>query len=275
MQRITKKTGIYLAVGIMATMGMSHKAEALPGITGAQADAISATITKTLAGQTPITTTIAPVVLSSAGYPYDESKLNDDQSAGSASQTVYGVEVYNFLDVDDSTFGANGTNIATAEEKSGISSLLGGLVKWNSNENPATCSINADAEPSSFSCGATETIQGLTVNNVAVPLASYPAGTSIPVNGTISDPQCSTGTENFSGYLILQESQYVIPDGFTLTVRLTGMHLVGQATCTAPSLPPLFTTTYDIRVAESKTYLGAHFGPFPFVLFMNFKANLQ
>lgn len=197
MQRINKKTSIYIVIGTMATLGFTHNANALPGTTGAQADAISATITKTIAGQAPITTIIDPTVLSSAGYPYNESTFNDEQSAGSASQTVYGVVVYDFLDVDDSTFGANGTDVATAQTKSGISSLLGGLVKWDSNDNPATCSINADSDPSSFSCGATETISGPTVNNVAVPLASFPAGTLIPVNGAISDPQCSTGTETF------------------------------------------------------------------------------
>lgn len=270
MQSINKKTGIYLAIGIMATLGFSHNAEALPGTTGAQANAISGTITKTVAGIAPTTTIISPVALSSAGSL--GSSNTDDNSVGSATQTIYGVEVYNFLDVDNSTVGGAGNDQEFAEEKTGVSSLLGGLVKWSSSDDPTECLI--DEFEFTERCAATETINGLNVNNIAVPLYTYPAGTSIPVNGTISDPQCSTGTETFSGYLILQESQYVIPSVIEFTIGITGMHLVGQATCQT-STTPLFTTTYDIRVAQSKGWLVGHLGPTPPPLDMNLKVILQ
>lgn len=84
---------------------------------------------------------------------------------------------------------------------------------------------------------------------VPIATATYPAGASFPVLGTIADPQCLAGTETFSGTLISQESQITGQGTKEVSVKLIGMRLLGDATCKTLFLIPLFVTHYDLAVA--------------------------
>jgi hypothetical protein len=48
---------------------------------------------------------------------------------------------------------------------------------------------------------------------------------------------------------VLQEFQISGVGTNNLSIKLTGLHLVGDATCTSLSLVTLFTTHYDLAIA--------------------------
>ena len=212
-----------------------------------EADAIYGTVTNTVSGMLPNTVSL---------YPVDQSALYTDVytdsnhvSDASKSQSEFGVLVYNFRNIDNSTqlhyTGALDDGIA--EAKTGEGSLLGGLIYWQSHDDRLTCNPN-NSNPKRVDCAATETITGLLINRAPVHHGKYSAGTSFPVFGSVNDPNCSPGRETFSGYLFAQESQITGLGTSGVTVSLTGMHLLGDAVCSSPMQGSSFTTHYDLAV---------------------------
>jgi len=92
--------------------------------------------------------------------------------------------------------------------------------------------------------------QALIINGVTIAPGTFPAGVSFPVTGPINDPQCFFGAETFSGTLVAQETQFT-GDGTTApSIKLTGLHLVGDATCSTQETIALtlFRTHYDLAI---------------------------
>jgi hypothetical protein len=212
-----------------------------------EADAIFGTVTRTNPGMHSDTVTINPVAESIVAN--DFSTGSDDAPLSGSSQTIFGVLAYNFRNVDDfsRTDHTVTANDGIAEAKTGEGSLLGGLIYWQSNDDRLACNPDAII-PKRVDCSSTETIKGLLINRVAVHHGKYPAGTSFPVFGPVDDPNCQAKHEMFSGYLIAQESHITGLGTSGVTVSLTGMHLVGDATCSPAKAGPPFTTHYDLAV---------------------------
>ncbi|KVT76148.1 hypothetical protein WT25_24415 [Burkholderia territorii] len=210
------------------------------------ADAISGTVTKKVLSNCPVltsTTTIAPVDQSTTS-----TSGSDDTPEAKASQTIYGVEVYNLSGVDDSTSASNtaAAEFGKAEAKTTKASLLQGLVTWTANDDPLTCAYSSQKA----NCTSTQTTSGLAINGAMVPADTYPAGTSFDVAGTINDPQC-LGKSTFKGTLAAQSStQQTTASGGSLEV--TGLRLTGQATCIVAGLVPFSTTDYDLKVSRAR-----------------------
>jgi hypothetical protein len=216
----------------------------------AEADAIYGTVTNTVSGRPPNIVTVGPV---------DEAAVNTDFNTGSsnvpaasASQSIFAVPVYSVQNIDDSaqTDYTVSADDGIAEAKTGQGSLLNGLISWQSNDNRLSCQPDATI-PNRVDCSSTETITGLVISRVAIHHGKYPAGTSFPVFGGINDPSCTVpGVETFSGYLILQESQITGLGTSGVTAGLTGMHLVGDATCISGVAGHSFITHYDLAISS-------------------------
>jgi len=236
---------VILTATMALTLALTRDAAAQTDHFSSEADSVSGTVTKTLVGVLPSTVTIAAVDQSNTV----DSGSNDD-SAASASQNVFGVDVYNFTNVNDSTSDSDapGTDGGTADAATSNGSLLNGLVTWTSNDDPLACRPDS-SNPEQIDCTSVGTTQRLAIAGVAVPPATYPAGSSFPVAGALNDPTCLQGTETFSGTLVLQESQVTGLGTNHVAIKLTGLHLVGDATCKSLSLVTLFTTHYDLAVA--------------------------
>src|ERR1700678_1994864 len=213
-----------------------------------EADAISGTVTRTSPGMPSSTVTINPVAESIVAN--DFSTGSDDAPLSGSSQTIFGVLAYNFRNIDDSSRTDNTVTVndGIAEAETGAGSLLGGLIFWQSNDDRLAC--NPDATIATrVDCASTETITGLLINRVAVHLGKYPAGTTFPVFGPVDDPNCQAKHETFSGYLITQESHITGLGTSGVTMSMTGLHLVGDATCSPAKVGPPFTTHYDLAVS--------------------------
>ena len=251
-ERLTIAT--YTAILMVATLGFSRSAAAqtvnvAPPIVqfSSEADAISGSVTKTTLGllQQP-TVTIAPVDQSTTvtlGY--------NDVPANSAVQNVFGVEVYNLSTIEDITLasdtGAQDSGQATAN--TGPGSLLGGLISWTSNSVPLFCFPDAHIS-GQVDCQDFAKTQALIINGVTITPGTFPAGVSFPVTGPINDSQCFFGAETFSGTLVAQETQFT-GDGTTApSIKLIGLHLVGDATCSTQETIALtlFRTHYDLAI---------------------------
>ncbi len=189
-------------------------------------------------------TPLAPTAIDSSG--------NDEANLNNATRSIFGVEVYNFANVTDVT-----VNIPSGVQDSGQTttnignggSLLGGLITWNQNNVTLACSVDAHI-PLQINCGVTDYTEGLTINGVAVAAGSFPQGTSFPVAGPINDSQCSSGSETFKGTLTPQELK-VLGDATTRpTIVLTGLHVVGDATCSSPGTGDFFSAHYDLTVGN-------------------------
>lgn len=240
--RSRKRTGIHMAIVTMAALELGQYAVAQGPQSSADAYIISGTVTKTVSGSTPNTFTIAPVAPSaSTGSGSNENAVPSD------SQTVFGVEIYNFSNIDVLTVINNTPSTRNADSKTGPGSLLGGSVAWDSLDNDLFCFVSTSTGTASVSCTAGVNTGGLTIHNSPVEVGSFPAGWLLFVDGPLNDSLCS-GTENFSGSITLEETQTSGDGTEILSTSTIGMHLVGTATCATPESVPLFTTTYDIAV---------------------------
>jgi len=216
----------------------------------AEADAIFGTLTNTVSVMLPTPRMILPQDVSYAANQYVTSISNANHTTNASnSQTFFGVLVYNFRNIDNfsQTDYTIAVNDGIAEAKTGEGSLLGGLIYWQSNDNRLTCRPDASI-PNHVDCAATEAITGLLINRAPVHPGKYPAGAAFPVFGPVDDPNCSPKQETFSGYLIAQENRVVGLGTSGVTLSLTGMHLVGDATCSSARSGPSFTTHYDLSV---------------------------
>jgi hypothetical protein len=216
----------------------------------AEADAIFGTLANTVSGMQPTPRMIPPQDASYAANQYVTSVSNAYHNTNASnSQTFFGVLVYNFRNIDNfaQTDYTVAVNDGIAEAKTGEGSLLGGLIYWQSQDDRLACHPDANI-PNRVDCAATEAITGLLINRVAVHHGKYPAGTSFPVFGPVDDPNCSPKQETFSGYLVTQESRITGLGTSGVTLSLTGMHLIGDATCSSALQGPSFTTHYDLAV---------------------------
>jgi len=211
-----------------------------------EANTISGTIKHCGLNLTCITTRTPPVADSTAPFSFAKHR----KSLDNVYQVVHGVTAYNISNADNSTFSVDCDNsYGNADASTGAGSLLQGLVTWTSNDAPFNCVPNGDE--AAVNCESPQIINGLTINGVAVPSGNYPAGAAFPVSGSIKDSDCAFGTETFEGSLVLQEA--ALQGNPTDNPRLahTGMHLTGQATCTALGSVKLFTTQYDLKIGGS------------------------
>ena len=244
-RRTAPYTAILLMSIVSVAVGLSRSANAQTAQFSTEADAVSGTVTKSILGLIDETVTIAPVDQSSTVTSGD-----NNVHAASDSQTVLGVEVYNLGTVDDST---SASYTATLDDGVGTAStaagsLLGGLVTWQSNIEPLNCTIDTTVA-GQIDCSSIQTTYGLTINGVAVAPGTYPSGASFAVTGTLADAECGLGVETFSGSLITQEPQITGDGTDDVTLKIVGLHLLGEATCRTLGLIPLFSTSYDIALA--------------------------
>jgi hypothetical protein len=194
--------------------------------------------------QSATITPLAPTTVDASG--------NEEANLTNATRSIFGVEAYNFTNVTDLT-----VNIPSGVQDSGQTttnignggSLLGGLITWNQNNVTLMCSVDAHI-PLQINCGVTDYTEGLTINGVAVAPGYFPQGTSFPVAGPIDDSQCSSGSETFSGTLTPQELNILGNETTRPTIVLTGLHLVGDATCSSSGTGILFSTHYDLTVGN-------------------------
>lgn len=244
-RRTAPYTAILLMSIVSVAVGLSRSANAQTAQFSTEADAVSGTVTKSILGLIDETVTIAPVDQSSTVTSGD-----NNVHAASDSQTVLGVEVYNLGTVDDSTSASYTATLdgglGTASTAAG--SLLGGLVTWQSNIDPLNCTIDPTVA-GQIDCSSIQTTYGLTINGVAVAPGTYPSGASFAVTGTLADAECGLGVETFSGSLITQEPQITGDGTDDVTLKIVGLHLLGEATCRTLGLIPLFSTSYDIALA--------------------------
>lgn len=248
-RKCVTRTSALVLVAISLSLGVAAQTAAQTLQFTTEADTVTGTVTKTIAGELPQSTTIAPIDPSTT-----QGSGSNSQTAPNASVTIYGVEVYNFTTISNSTDAANssGSDDGDADAQTGATSLLGGLITWYSNDDPFACV--ADPNISNFvDCQSTEVTHALTINGVGLALGTYPGGAEFPVAGTINDSQCLLGTETFSGSLIAQESSYS-NDTEPSYINLTGMHLVGDATCKTLDAVTLFVTHYDLSIAGPIMY---------------------
>jgi hypothetical protein len=214
----------------------------------AQAYTIYGLLTKKLEGTPLIYRTIGAFDTAFAGGYLSTSSREVTNTGDSA--TLLEVPIYNLRNIDNfaQTDYTIALDDAIAETKTGPGSFLNGLVYWQSNDNRLSCKSDV-AIPNRVDCTSTEIISGLLINRVAIHAGKYPAGTSFPVSGGINDPDCTVpGVETFSGYLILQESRITGLGTGGVTAGLTGLHLVGTATCVSTVAGRSFTTQYDMSV---------------------------
>ncbi|WP_155629554.1 hypothetical protein [Burkholderia territorii] len=240
----------FVAAGLFCTMASTH-AQAQTVNFDAGANAVSGTVKKCLLNVLPIlctTTTIAPV---------DQSTTNtsgaNDMPVPNVSQTIYGVEIYNFSNVDDSTNASNtvSSDYARSTAKTDGGRLLQGLVKWTLT-NWWSDFVSSIAGGGGNSTG---TVNQLTINGERVPAGTYSAGSIFDVSGTITDRECLLGTEKFTGKLTALTSMRQANTSSS-SLDLTGWRLTGQASCITAGLLTQFTTEYDLKVAG--LHLGAN-----------------
>ena len=230
-----------------ATVGPPPPVAVPPIGFNANAEAITGEITNSPLGQPAVIRTLGADG-TAVGFRWGTE--TSDAPEPSDSQTIFGVLIYNFQNLD--AFAQSDytplVDDGIAETKTGEGSLLGGLVNWQSNDDRLTCQP-AVSFPDRLQCASTETLAGLRINQVAVHAGKYPAGTSFPVTGSVNDTSCTTGQETFNGYLITQESQITGLGYAWVMLHLTGMHLIGDATCSSAK-GAAFITHYDLAVAE-------------------------
>lgn len=236
-------------VGLMVSLSRTTVAQTAQF--SSEADAISGTVTHSVLGPLPTIVNIAPVDQSNT-----DTTGSHDVSGASVSQTLFGVEVYNFENVDDFT---KDDETASADDgfgeaKTGKGSLLGGLITWTGNDNSLTCSPDPINPTTQVDCTSTAVARDLTINGVAIPHGNYSSGSTFPVNGQIvgdgSSCPSGVGVESFTGYLVIQESTITqnLTTG-TISLTVNGMHLLGNSTCVINGAQLLSTNFWDIRVA--------------------------
>lgn len=190
---------------------------------------------------------------------------------GSAYQAIHGVTVYNFSNVNNYAISADcpsdDGDIGLGNSSTDSGSLLQGLVTWTGHSIDLKCIPAPEGDDGGkVGCDSVEMTNGLAVNGIALPVGTYPAGTSFPVTGKIKDSGCTFGTETFSGSLTLQDSSVLGSGTENLTLLTSGMHLTGHATCASPGLGTIFTTQYDLKVGgniiKSKLDYGTSSGSF-------------
>jgi len=244
-----RRTAPYTAILMMAivsvAVGLSRSANAQTAQFSTEANAVSGTVTKSILGLVDETVTIVPVDQSNTVTSGD-----NNVHAASDSQTVLGVEVYNLGTVDDSTSASYTATLdgGLGTASTAVGSLLGGLVTWQSNIDPLNCAIDPTVA-GQIDCSSIQTTYGLTINGVAVAPGTYPSGASFAVTGTLIDAECGLGVETFSGSLITQEPQITGVGTDDVTLKIVGLHLLGEATCRTLGLIPIFSTSYDIALA--------------------------
>lgn len=253
----TPYTTILMTAIVSVALSLGQNASAQTTQFSSEADAVSGTVTKTVLGLLPQTVTIAPVDQSNTA-----TSGSNDVPAATAAQTILGVAVYNLGTVDDSTSASYTATLDGGVDSASTAagSLLGGLVTWQSNFDPLSCSIDPTLE-GQIDCSSVQTTYGLTIDGVAVPPGNYPSGASFPVTGDLTDAQCGLGTETFSGSLFTQESQVTGIGTAAVTIKQIGLHLVGNATCRTLNLIPLYITHYDIEVAGSESDAAGIYAP--------------
>lgn len=244
-RRTVPYTAILMMAMVSVAVGLSRSANAQTAQFSIEADAVSGTVTKSILGVLNETITIAPVEQSNTVM-----SGSNVVSAGSASRTVLGVEVYDLGTVDDNT---NASYTATLDggvgtASTGVGSLLGGLVTWQSNIELLNCAIDSTVA-GQIDCNSIQNMYGMAIHGVAVSPGTYPTGASFPVTGTLTDVECGLGIETFSGSVVVQESQITGLGTDDVTLKVSGLHLVGEATCRTLGLIPLFSTSYDIALA--------------------------
>lgn len=171
-----------------AILGFSRSAAAaVPPIVlfSTTANSISGSVVKTtLATQQQSDATITPLALTkitSSGY--------DQAALDSPTRSIFGVEVYNFTNVEDITVDIpSGTQDSGETEAAiGAGSLLGGLITWDANTVALACSVDAHIALQ-INCEVFGNTEGLTINGVAVgPPGNFPEGVPFPVTGPIND----------------------------------------------------------------------------------------
>lgn len=218
-----------------------------------EADSIMGTVTKTDAITGIMqTTTINPVAQSNTSV-----SGSNNQSALSAEQTINGIMVYKLTGIDNSTNDADTANTDDGDGNVtlGTSSVLQGLVSWNSSSTPLNCNVDSIMQ-SQIDCSSQQVISGLAINGNMVAPGTYPAGATFSVSGTIKDPNCLLGgiigQEIFNGELILQPSTTTGDGTAQGKVDLTGMNLSGTATCSVLGQVALsFQTRYELYISGS------------------------
>lgn len=213
-----------------------------------EADAVSATLTTTMAGVPSAKIKIQPVdqsTLTTEGY--------DDTAADSAVKSVFGMEAYNISTIVDHTDDNNSKafDSVTSNPRSGQGILLGGLIAWSSNGVSLACSPDAHIS-GQVNCVSSLATEGLLIHGVPIAPNSLTAGASLPVTGPVDDFQCQrlTGTESFSGTLVDQEIQITDNGTPAPSIKEIGLHLVGDSTCTSDGAiaSTLFRTHYDLAI---------------------------
>lgn len=230
------KAALYL-FSVSIGLGATGHAMAQTAQFSSEADSISGSVMKTnlLTGITQ-TTTIEPVDQSTTSV-----SGSNNQSAPSAEQTIDGITVYKFSDINNSTDAAYTANTDDGDGNAtlGTGNLLQGIVSWTSISTLLKCKTDSNVQ-GQIDCSSQQEISGLAINGIKVPPGTYPAGATFPVSGTINDPNCLLdgipGQETFSGELILQPSTIT---GYGTTqgnAHLTGVYLNGTATCSVRNL---------------------------------------
>ena len=211
----------------------------------------------------PCTITMIPPVGDSAAFFIPTVPGNI--TLGSAYQAIHGVKVYNFSNVNNYTLStdcpSDGGDFGLSNSSTDAGSLLQGLVTWTGHNIDINCIPAPEGDDGGkVGCVSVEMTNGLSVNGVAVPVGTYPAGTSFPVTGKIKDAGCTFGTETFTGSLTLQDSSVVGSGTDNLAIFASGMRLTGQAMCTTPGLGTIFTTQYDLKVGGSINKVKLDYG---------------
>jgi hypothetical protein len=210
------------------------------------ANSISGSAVKTTrATQERSDATVVPLALTkTVTLGFDQATLD------SATRSIFGVDVYNFANVNNTTTDAP-SGVRDAGETDtvlGAGSLLGELITWRANTSTMTCIVDAHIALQ-INCDVSGSTEGLTINGVAVgPAGNFPEGVAIPVTGPVSDSQCF-GAETFTGTLTPLEVRLLGDETTRPVIVLTGLHLVGDATCRAPAID-IFTTHYDLTIGD-------------------------
>lgn len=248
------------ALLVLLGFGLSGTAAAQtspPAQFDSEADAISGSVQRqTLLG-------IQRELISAQLQAIADIQASQQQEIQTLVQEEFGVRAYNFDPITDSATAsdtmANDSGSGSVTTNAG--SLVNGLVTWTSLANTLSCQPDSTVQ-GQVDCASQQTIAGLKVNGVAVNLGTYPAGETIPVTGTLTDPECLLdgvlGTETFQGQLQFQESETTGDGTNQASVTENGLYLTGIATCSViGQLLPLFQTTYNLKVAGPKEIVQA------------------